>query len=347
MRIRRRIPIFVGVLIFAAAVALIIQLRRHAPPEPARLLPTGDAFVYVNLGWVRRVNVLNQLPPVSHDPDYERFIQETGFQFERDLDRAAFAVHYPGSPDGGVPASSPDPRFSEVLEGRIQSDKLVGYLRKISRSVESYHSVDIFSIPLEGRTLRVAILSVDTVAASNHDDLMVIRGMIDRSRKLASPFAGPAFLRQYYKHVPIASLAWGIAKVANSDSSRPMGNGLWSMLIPKQSVVVASARYLGALHFRAEAFTRSDDDARVTVEQATTFLNIFHGAESSASARGFDPDIKTLFDSLKIEQHGDRAVLTASLPPAFIHKLFTEGPPEGTNGSGAPASKSKGKDSHP
>jgi len=30
----------------------------------------------------------------SRDPEYQKFIEETGFQFERDLDQAAFAIHY-------------------------------------------------------------------------------------------------------------------------------------------------------------------------------------------------------------------------------------------------------------
>ena len=61
--------------------------------------------------------------------------------------------------------------------------------------------------------MRVAILGVDTVAASNLDDPLVIRGIIDRSRKLASPFGGPALLRQYYKEVPFASLGWAVFKI--------------------------------------------------------------------------------------------------------------------------------------
>src|SRR5438874_11055283 len=91
MRIRRSFPIFVGVLLVAAALTIIVQLRKHAPPEPARLLPGADGFLYVNLKWMRRINTGAQLPPVSHDPEYEQFIQATGFQFERDLDQAAFA----------------------------------------------------------------------------------------------------------------------------------------------------------------------------------------------------------------------------------------------------------------
>src|SRR5947209_8773983 len=282
MRIRRGLPISVGVLLVAGAVALIVELRKHAPPEPARLLPGGDAFFYINLSWIRRVNVVNQLPPVSHDPEYERFIQETGFQFERDLDRAAFAVHYPAGGDGSPGAG--ELRFSEVIEGSIHADQLAAYLRKVARSIDNYRSVDIFNIPLEGRTLRVAILGVDTVAASNHDDPLVVRGMIDRFRKLASPFGGPAFLRQYYKRVPIASLMWAIVRVNPADRRLPLSEGIWSLLFSKNAVVVVSARYLTALHLRAEAFTNSEEDAKRITEQVSTFLNIFHTAESSASS---------------------------------------------------------------
>src|SRR5439155_1223638 len=80
-----------------AVLAVIVLLRRQAAPEPARLLPGADAFVYVDLKWVRRLNRLGQVPQVPHDPEYDQFIRETGFQFERDLNEAAFAVHYAGT----------------------------------------------------------------------------------------------------------------------------------------------------------------------------------------------------------------------------------------------------------
>src|SRR2546423_11033844 len=110
MRLRRSLPIFIGVLLVAAAVAAAVFLRKHAPPEPARLLPGADGFLYVNLQWMRRANVTGDLPKVPHDPEYENFIQQTGFQFERDLDEAAFAIHYPST--GRAKVGTPDqPRF--------------------------------------------------------------------------------------------------------------------------------------------------------------------------------------------------------------------------------------------
>lgn len=324
MRIRRSLPIIVAVVLVAGAVALLVVLRKHAPPEPARLLPGADGFVYFNLQWMRRANLLGELPPVPHDPEYEQFIQATGFQFERDLDEAAFAIHYSAS---GLP-----PRFSEVFVGRIQGQLLRAYLKKLSNSIENYRSVDIFSIPLEGRTVRVAILGIDTVAASNTDDPQVIRGIIDRSRKLASPFAGPALLRQYYKHVPFASLAWGIFRI--DPSIFKTGVGGWSLWFSQPAVGVASMRYLRELHFRVVAFTGNEQDAKNVADRATTYLSLFHAAEASTGGQGGDPDVKALLDGLKIEQLKDRAVLTATVPVGFIRKALAEAPavvsPEGS-----------------
>ncbi len=331
MRIRRSLPILLGVLLVALALTIVVQLRKHAPPEPARLLPSADGFVYVNLKWIRRANIAGQLPPVSHDPEYEQFIQSTGFQFERDLYQAAFAIHYPVAASPANPIAFTDAKFSEVFVGKIDGERLRPYLQNLSQSVENYRSVDIYTIPLQGRTLRVAILGVDTVAASNHPDPLVIRGIIDRSRKLASPFAGPAFLRQYYKQVPIASLGWAIFRVqpaSGPDVSSPGSSGYASFLFSKPAVVVASVRYLGKVHLRAEAFTGSEGEAQHLAEQVNTFLTIFHAAENTVSAPGADPDLKGFFEGLRLAQHGVRVALTAAVPPGLIRKLIAEPPAE-------------------
>ena len=327
MRIRRRLPIPLAVLLIIAAVALIVTLRKQAPPEPARLLPGADGFFYINLKWIRTFGATGQLPPVSRDPEYQKFVEETGFQFERDLDKAAFAIHYPQSWGNGTAGPTEEPRFSEIFEGTIDSGRLTAYLKKLSSAVEDYHGFEIYSIPFEGRTVRVVLLSYDSVAVSNHPDPDVIRGMLDRSRKLASPFGGPKLLRSFYRKVPLASLSFAILRVTPEMNSLG-GMGSWSFLFPKPAVAVISARYLRALHLRAEAFTDSDDDAHAVTEKTTTFLNIFHATEVSVGAQGTDADVKAFFDSLKVEQSGTRAILTATVPPGFIKKVLTEAPSE-------------------
>ena len=332
MRWKRKLPILFAVLLVAAAVVAVVQLRRRAPPEAARLLPGADGFFYVNLRWLRTLKAIGQLPPVPHDSDYERFLEETGFQFERDLDEAAFAIHYPAKWDpGATGGAAPEPRFSEVFVGKFHNEKLTSYLHKIAGNVENYHSAQIYSIPLEGRTLRVSILSVDTVAASNQNDPAVIRGMVDRSRKLASPFGGPALLRQYYKSLPVVSkslpvlkLAWFIGRIEPA-----AGNslGTWAMLFQKPASVVVSAYYAvysPTLHVRAEAFPATEDEAQNLTDTISAYLNLFHAAENSVATRGGDPDVKAFFDSLRIERQGKRAILTAAVPPGFLKKVVGE-----------------------
>jgi len=330
MRIRRTLPIALAVVVVAGAVTVAVELRKSAPPEAARLLPGADAFLYANFGWLRKVSA-SPLPAVSHDPEYERFIQETGFVFERDLEAVAFAMHYPASwPGGGTGGKAPEPRFSEVFGGRFDGERLSAYLKHTAQSFENYNSVNIYTIPLDGRNFRVAVLSVDSVAASNHDDPGVIRGMIDRSRRLASPFGGPALLRRYYKRVQLASPVWAVARV---EPSAPEFGG-WSEVFAKPADMVISASYnplhlplrTGALHLRAEAWAGSAADARNITDKITVFLAMFHSAEVSVGSAGSDADVRALLDSLQVRQEDSRAVLYATLPTSVFRK-FVESPP--------------------
>lgn len=343
MRIRRSLPIFFGFVIFLAAVALVVTLRKHAPPEAARLLPGADGFFYINLKWIRTFSSANQIPRVFGGPEYEQLVKGSGFEFERDLDEAAFAVHYPQSWGDGTGGTAQEPRFSEVFVGRIDSTKLTSYLRQLSTSVDDYRGFEIYNIPREGRIVRVAILSYDAVAVSNHPDPNVIRGILDRSRKAASPFGGPMLLRQYYKQVPLASLSWAILKIKPTQLSSLGGLGMWAMLFPKPAVTVISGRYIRAVHLRAEAFTTSDSDAQALVDKADAFLNIFRSAEVSIGTQGTDEDVKAFFDSLKVERSGTRAILNAKVPAGFVRKLLSENPPDAqTPGTTPPTNQPSG-----
>jgi hypothetical protein len=198
-------------------------------------------------------------------------------------------------------------------------------LKRTAQSVENYNSIDIFTIPLYGRSFRIAMVGVDTVAASNHDDPAVIRGMVDRSRRLASPFGGPALLRRYYKSVQLASPVWIVAHV---EPSSPLF-GAWSEVFSKPADLVISASYnplhlplrAGVLHLRAEAWAGSDEEARNVTDKTNVFLGMFRSAEVSVGAPGSDADVKALFDSLQVRQEGSHAVLSAILPSGIFHKL--------------------------
>jgi hypothetical protein len=349
MKARRRIFIIsICVLLFVAAVGSVVLLRKQAAPEAARLLPEADAVLYVDFGTVRTLTAFDQQQLPKLAPGYDGFVKDTGFAFERDLDEAAMAVHR-GTTRGAT-------RYSEILVGHYDQIKLAQYLRQHSRSVENYRDVDVFSIPIENRTLRVALLAIDTVAVSNVDDSGDVHGMIDRFKKVALPFGGPALVHTYFQKVPLGSLLWAIARVPASGVGASSGSSSGAQLkprsptsfslpggidigLPGDSDVVVSLRMLTTIHARAEFYTQSEEAARNFTEQTTTFLALFRSIEANATAGTGDADVKAVFESIKVTQHGERAEVLATVPPSFLRKLVNEPARNVVQGETAPNNK--------
>jgi hypothetical protein len=344
---RRTIWITVAVELVAVAIVAAFLLRKRAAPEPARLLPEADAYVYLDLKPLRRLGVIGNKPAVVDDPEYEDFVRATGIEFERDLDEAAFAIHA-APPTAPARRGAPQEfrRYSEIFRGHFDSQRVADYFRKLARSVDHYRDVEIYAIPLEGRTVRVASLGLGIVAASNTDGPQAIQYMIDRYKEVALPFGGPSLVRRYYRRVPFGSLFWGIASVGNRENGgAPLAlPGGFDLFFPAKTVLVGSVRYALGIELHAEAYTETPEQAKQVVDQAQAFLGIFHSLENSMNPGGSDPDVKAFFDSLKVEQYKSRAILSASLRPGFIKKVFSEPPSEFVEGpapSPTPAPKTK------
>jgi hypothetical protein len=310
-------------LVLALVVALVaaVWLRKTAPPEAARLLPESDAIVYVNLRPLRAVTHLDRVP-VSRSEDYQRFVDATGIVPERDLDAAAFALHRmddPNGPNGPV-------AYSEVFEGRFNGARLAQYLSGIATTQEDYEGHTVYSIPVEGRQLRIAQLGYDTIAASNMPTTEQIHAMLDRYRASASPFSGSSLLAARYHDVPLLSSAWGIGHVGLpfSERGRITIFGL-ELPLPEDTTFVASLRYgVGALHLRVEQIAPTESEAAQSTEALGNLLHLVQAIQPKVEAQSDKPDAaaeRELMASLKIEQHKDRAVLTANLPTELLKKL--------------------------
>ena len=325
---RRKLTIPLAVLAVVVAIAAAVVLRKSAPPEPIRLLPEAQAYVYLNLRPVRRAGLLDKMPPVQLDPDYDEFVKQTGFQFEHDLVEAAIAIHTPSLPPNGAGSQSTENRYSEVFVAHFDGQRVHDYLQRLAQTTDTYHDHTIFNIPREDRTVRVCILGPDLVAVSNVNDQSVIRGMIDRSRKLALPFGGPTLVREHYRSLPFGTLAWTIAEIGRGSSQNKALTlpGGYDLFFPPNTVMIASLRYLGSIDLKIEALTANDEAAQRITDQLSAFLAVFRTLELNAG--GPDPDVKAFFDSLKVQQEGSKAELTANLPQGFLKKLLTESPPE-------------------
>lgn len=317
-RTRFSIAIVVVVLVLLAGA---IYLRKEAPPEAARLLPESDGIVYINMRPLRAAAHFEQ-HPVTHSPEYQSFINATGIEFERDVDNAAFALHRmpnPSGPNGAV-------AFSEVFSGHFDGRRLMQYLAGQTTSQETYAGHTIYSIPSEGRTVRVTLLGYDMVAVSNYPSAEMIHSMIDRHGTAALPFTGSSLLSKHYAQVPLLSVAWGIGQIAlplgKNGGPRVMG---LRIPVPVDATLIASLTWVGQPHLKVQEIAPSERAAADTTESLQTILTLVKSMENSGGAgQGpFDAQTQELLNSVAVERHGDQAVLTATVPTALVERMLS------------------------
>jgi hypothetical protein len=118
----------VVLLLVACALAAggIYWFRARTPARTANLvlyLPTANAsLIYIDVDTVRRSGILNMLAgsKTAEEPDYQQFVQETKFDYRRDLDAVAAALK--------------DGRIYLALRGRFHWNDLKNYAAKQSGS---------------------------------------------------------------------------------------------------------------------------------------------------------------------------------------------------------------------
>ena len=332
MRKRTKTTILIAGLILLA-LAGAVYLRKKAPPEAARLLPESDGIVYLNLRPLRAATHFDQRP-VPHEPEYQRFIDATGIQPERDLDEVAFALHRmdnPQGPNGGV-------AFSTVFEGRFDGKRLSRYLESQANSSETYDGHTIYNIPNDGRTDRVTLLGYDMVAVSNTPTPEQIHSMLDRYRTAGLPFAGSTLLSEHFHEIPLLSLAWGMGKIG-----LPLGeNGglkIMGLSIPMtvDATFLASIEWRGSLRLRVEEITPNEAAAAASAESMQGLVAVVRGSEGNLPEEMGNADLKALVNSTQIEHRKNRAILTATLPSGLLQKLVTS--PESNDPAAVPAGK--------
>lgn len=310
-------------LVLVGALAVTIWLRKQAPPEVARLLPESDAIVYLNLKPVRSLTHLDKVA-VTRAPEYQQFIDATGIVPERDLDEAAFALHETGDPNGpNGPVA-----YSEVFSGRLDGERLRRYLHSLASAEETYAGHVIYTIAMgdptvkQTRRLRVTQLGYDTVAASNMPTAEQIHLMLDRYRAAAAPFSGSSLLSARYRDVPLFSSAWAIGRIGLpfAENGHVTLFGL-QLPIPEDTIFIASLRYTGTLRLRVEQIAPTEADAVQATGVLTTVLGLVRSIEHAQPREADDADLKRVLDSLRVEQHKDRAVVTGVVPTEVLRRL--------------------------
>ncbi|MGD0741552.1 MAG: hypothetical protein ABR957_18330 [Terracidiphilus sp.] len=313
-RTRRTLLIVAALLVL---VALAVFLRSKAPPEAARLLPESDGIIYIDLRPIRAF-LHKELRPPQHSAEYQEFIDAIGIDPERDLDQVAIALHRmpdPSGPNGQV-------AYSMVLVGKITGQRLNAWLDAHATSRESYDGHTVYNIPSEGRTVRVAQIGYDTIAASNFPTTEKIHSILDRHRTAAWPLSGSTLLQQHYHDVPLLSLAWGVGQIGLpfSESGAIHIFGLALPLEPDSTIIASLApalpihNALGSIRLRVEEIAPSEATATSQAADLATLVTLARGFTPALGSNPANNTLKQLLETAEVTQHGERVVVTATVP---------------------------------
>ena len=320
-RTRRTLFIVAGVLLL---VAVAVFLRSKAPPEAARLLPESDGIIYINFKPIRAF-IHKKLEPPQRVPEYQKFVDATGIDWERDLDQVAIALHRmpdPNGPNGPV-------AYSLVLVGKLTGNRLNAWLDAHAASRENYAGKTIYSIPSEGRTVRVAQIGYDMVAVSNTPTPEQIHSIIDRRRAAALPFAGSTVLSRHYHEVPLLALAWGVGQIGLpfSESGAISIFGL-SLPLEDGTTIIASVTptlpLAGSLRLRVEEIAPNDQAAVSQAGTLTTLVTMARGFTAPLAPNPANNALKELLRTAEVTRKRDRVVVTASVSSAGLASAAEE-----------------------
>ncbi len=171
MNARKKFAFFVAAgLILAALFALyFVWFRTALPGRQAELslMPgSAETVLFVDLNDLRQApffaDLLSWAPKPALDPSYDQFRRDTGFDYEKDLDRIAVAFEEHGAQQV----------FFAVANGRFDQKKIKAYTAK-SGSVQNQAGTEIFLLPVTGSPERISFtfLRNDLIAFTNAADL--------------------------------------------------------------------------------------------------------------------------------------------------------------------------------
>jgi hypothetical protein len=318
-RTRRTLLVVAGVVLL---LAVAIFLRSKAPPEAARLLPESDGIIYFNLKPVRAFLHYKNFKPPTRDPEYQKFVDDTGVDWERDLDSAALALHRmpdPNGPNGPV-------AYSMVLTGRLTGKRLNSWLDAHATSREIYAGHTIFNIQSQNRTVRVVQVGYDMLAVSNTPTSEQIHSIIDRHRTAALPFAGSTLLSRHYQEVPLLAVAWGVGQIGLpfSESGSIKFFGL-SLPLQADSTIIASATpglpLANSVRLRVEEIAPDEDKAASQAAAMSTILTLARDVTTQLGDGPENNALRELLKTAQVAQKRNRVVATANLTPNFFNQI--------------------------
>ncbi|HXN51870.1 MAG TPA: hypothetical protein VN943_08040 [Candidatus Acidoferrum sp.] len=295
---RRRWTLSIAVILLAGCLALLdAYWRWHDAGTITRdavlsaMPPDASAVLFADLTELRHApfatELYNWIPKSHADAEYAQFLRETGFDYERDLDRAAIAVI----------KGEKESKLFAVAEGRFDRRKIEAYASQ-SGTRENRGGREIFSVPLNDSTRKItfAFLSKEKVALTDSGALAPFLAPLPNS-------ADARAWRERFTRVagsPVFAVMRQDAAAGSALASRTPGGfqspQLSALLDQLQWITLAGKPQDNALRIVAEGECTSEQTARQLADLFNGLLVLAQaGLSGPKTRRQLDPRIRDAY----------------------------------------------------
>jgi len=294
-----------------------------AREEALALMPTdASAILFADFGELRQAPFVAKLyawaPKPRADADYAQFVKETGFDYERDLDRMAIAVEKRGQ----------DSTLFAILDGKFDRQKISAYALKDGSAVKT-GGREIFSVPVSGSTKRIifTFLRNDRIALTGDANLDVYLDAKKRPEEVSQwrarfeRLAGSPVLAVIRQDAAVGA---ALAAQAPGGLRSPQ---LSTLLDQLQWITLAGKPENDRLRVVAEGECAAEATARQLVDVMNGVVILAQGGLNEAKTRQqLDPAMREAYlellksaDVSKIDRGDTKSVrLVFEITPAFL-----------------------------
>jgi hypothetical protein len=178
---------FIGLAVLVLSTVAFLGYQKWAAPKGAlreellaRVPSDASVVIFVDFDELRRAPFIARLyswaPKPQSDADYTQFLKDTGFDYERDLDRLAMATRKRGQ----------ESIFFAIADGKFDRAKLSAYASKFG-ALEKNGGGEIYSVPVGGTSKKIsfAFLKNDRMVLTDGPDISVFLNENNRKEDAA------------------------------------------------------------------------------------------------------------------------------------------------------------------
>ena len=287
------------VALCVAAVAVARWWRVSSPYDTARLisaLPLDRAtVVYLDTEQLRRSGLLALLAgsKAAEEPDYRKFVDETGFDYRTDLDAVAAAFI--------------ENRFYATLRGRFRWQQLTAYAE--SQGGECHYSVCTMLGSTAERNISFYPLKSDVLALAVSNDPRAVSS-ISTGGKLQSPVP----LDPFWISVPAA--------VFNRPEAFPTGTRAFlSPLTHAEKIIFAAGPQGDRLQLRLEVACATPEAATDLVKQFSSVTGLLKSMIEREHMTPNPRDLSGVLVAGTFEQRQSIVIGTWPIERGFVEAL--------------------------